>query len=173
MKNKMLAIFMAGLIIATVFGAMSASAAVISKKQEVKKVSPLGAEETGDIAAFVFNITITEIRISIFHIYRKTEIQFIPDATVTCIDKNGDTHIMEYVNLSPEKSFYAAYDVPVGECEITTSKEGYVDTTINGWVVADQFKGYMIEIKKVGEKHRVISRMLDLFPSLIRTLLKL
>jgi hypothetical protein len=191
MKNKMLAILMAGLIVATVFGAMSASAvvigkeqevktvsslrvdegamfasaAVISKKQDVKTVSPLVVEEIGDIGAVVFNITITETHSIPVN-------QFITDATVSCKDMNGDTHNMEYVEYSPEKYYYVAYEVPAGPCEITASKQGYDTETISGVVVADGFTAYRIELEEGGEKHRVFLMLLDIFPSL-RLLLKL
>jgi hypothetical protein len=169
MKNKMLAILMAGLIVATVFGAMSASAAVISKKQEVKTVSPLGFDETGDIGAFVFNRTIVEDS-------SKPLCDFITDATVTCKDINGNTYDMEYVEYSPEKYFYVAYDVPTGPCDITASKHGYATKIISGEVVTDEFMAYRIEMEKGGEKHRVFLRLLDLFPNafpVLRILLKL
>lgn len=170
MKNKMLAILMAGLIVATVFGAMSASAAVISKKQEVKTVSPLGVDETGDIGAVVFNRSIPETSTN------KPVINFITDATVTCKDINGNTYDMEYVEYSPEEYFYIAYEVPAGPCDITASKHGYDTETISGEVVADEFMAYRIEMEKGGEKHRVFLRLLDLFPNtfpVLRILLKL
>jgi hypothetical protein len=199
MKNKMLVILMVGIVVATGFGAMSASAVVISKEQEVKTVSPfrvdegtmsasavviskeqevktvspLDVEEIGDIGAAVFDITSTEAPGK--HPEENCSmpvIQFITDATVFCKDINGDTHDMEYVEYTPEKYFYIAYEVPAGPCEITASKQGYGTETISGQVVAYGFTAYKIEMEKDGEKHRVFLRLLDILPTL-RLLLKL
>jgi len=168
MKKEILAILMAGLIVVTVFGAMSVSAAVLNKKQEVKTVLPLGVDETGDIGAVVFNITIGETNTI-------PVINFITDATVSCKDINGATHDMEYVEYTPEKYFYVAYDVLAGGCEITAFKDGFQTKTISAEVIPDDFTAYRIEVEKGGEKHRVFLRLLDLFPNafpILQTLLQ-
>jgi len=162
----MLAILLAGLIVATVFGTMSVGAVVISRNHEVK---PAGVEETGDIGAIVFNITIGGTS-------SNPVINFITDANVLCKDINGDTYEMEYVEYSPEKYFYVAYDVPAGPCDITASKQGYDTASISGEVVVDEFRAYRIELDKDRKTRPLIPRLLDLFPNIfliLKILLKL
>jgi len=169
MRKEILAILMAGLIVVTVFGAMSVSAAVLNKKQEVKTVFLAGVDETGDIGAVVFYKKIsTTDDLPVYCI--------ITDAAVYCVDINGDTHDMEYVEYEPEFYAYVAYGVPAGPCEITASKEGFDSETVSAEVIAGGSSVYRIEMEKGSKSHPVFLRLLDLFLNafpILRLLLKL
>ena len=152
MKKKMLAILIAGLIVATVFGAMSVSAVDLNKKQDEKTLLPLDGSETGNIGAFVF-IEKPRLFSSLSRIIP------ITGATVICTDVNGETHDMEYELIEPENDFWAymAYDVPVGLCEITATKEGYDSGTIY-----EEVRPGGSEIYKLKLEQNPISRSISL-----------
>lgn len=157
-KKKILVIIIAGLIATTIFGTISVSATSINKNKEAKPVFTADFDEAGDIGAFVITIKISEISTVPY-------IQLITDANVVCEDINGDIHEMEYVEHSPDKFFYIAYDVPAGPCYITASKQGFSTKTISAQVVPDGFKIYRIELKENPTTRPVILRMLDLLPN--------
>jgi hypothetical protein len=134
------------------------SAASINRNHDVKPIMPAGVDEIGDIGAFVFTIKITEA--STIPI-----IEFITDATVICEDINGEIHEMVYVEYSPDRFFYVAYDVPAGQCEITASKQGYDSNSVTGQVVPDEILIYRIELDENPVHNRFITRLLDFLPN--------
>ena len=136
-KKEILAIFIVGLLVATTIGAISVSASLI-KKQDELPILPAGFGETGDVGAFVF-----------YDQFGKTDkeprIVPITDATVYCKDINGVTHEMFYEEIEPGFYAFVASEVPVGECQITASKDGYSTETINA-IVFGGFDIYLIEL---------------------------
>lgn len=144
---------MVGLLVATVFGTLSVSATLI-KKQDIKPFIPICIEETGSIGAVVFYEQLGKTS-------NDPKYVFITDATVFCIDINGDTHEMVYEEIHPEFYAYVAAEVPVGECEITASKEGFSSETISTNVMSGHFELYRIELDKHPISRSVFVRLFE------------
>ena len=169
MKKKISAILIAGLIVAVVFSTISASATVINKEQEENTFLPGNMGETGGIGAFVFQIKPSEA--STIPLIKE-----IRDATVICTDINGETHNMEYVEFEPDFYAYIAYDVPVGNCDITASKDGYKSSTISAEVNPEDIQIYKIELKENLKSRTILFRLFNRLPNafpILKLLLRL
>ena len=155
-KKKILAILMVGLFVATVFGTLSVSAEINTKQVNIPYF-PTGINNTGSIAVKVYSTYFVETD----DVPRKN---YIDDATVTCIDSNGVTHEMLYEELVAGDFFYIAYDLPVGPCEITASKDD-LSTTITVQIESEHFDRFEIELEETP-----ISRFAFDHPLLLRIL---
>ena len=131
---------MVGVLVATVFGTLSVSAAVI-KKQNINPSSPSVFEVTNGIGAFVFYTEIYETHVEERRIS-------ITDATVICQDINGNIHEMLYEEIEPGFYLYVAYNITEGKCKITASKQGFSSKTIDAFVYLDGLSKYDIELDK-------------------------
>jgi len=158
MNKKLIAIFVACIFLATMFGAISASAKTVFKNQDV---SPNTVEDIGGIGAFVF--------------YEKPRLfsplpRIIPveGATVTCIDSEGETHEMQYTEVEPDFWAYMVYDLPLGPCQITATKSGFGSGTVDGHIVTNGEDIYKIRLDKDPNARPVIAKLSMLFPNLFR-----
>jgi hypothetical protein len=137
-KKKMLAYLMVGFLVATALGSMTVSATTIDN-HVFSQTSPLGFDDNGDIAVFVF-----------YEQYGKTDkeprIVVIEDAIVTCEDINGMVHEMTYQELEQGVFGYFVADIPAGDCELSATKDGYSTETIDAIVFSDSFDIYRIEL---------------------------
>ena len=164
-KKKILAILMVGVFVATVFGTLSVSAD-INTKQVYKPYFPVGYNTTGGVAVKVYDIDIIDSD----DIPREI---VIDDATVTCTDQIGTTHVLTYEEIEPGFFFYVGYDIPVGQCEITASKDGFSSKTINGQIRPEVLQRYEIELEETPKsrfiyEHPILTRILQAFQRLIQ-----
>ena len=137
-KKEMLAHIMVGFLVATAFGSISVGATMLNNTIN-SQTSPLGFDDNGDVAAFVF-----------YEQYGKTDndprIVTVEDAIVTCKDINGEVHEMTFQELVPGVFGYFVTDIPAGNCEISATKDGYSTETIDAIVFSEGFEIYRIEL---------------------------
>ena len=164
-KKKILAILMVGLFVATIFGTLSVSAEINTKQVNIPYL-PTGINNTGSVGVKVVDIDL----INTDDIPRTI---IIDDATVICKDQNGITHDMSYEEIVPGEFFYVVYDIPVGQCEITASKDGFSTKTITGQIIPEGFGRYEIELEETPKSrfafdHPLLLRILQAFQRLIQ-----
>jgi hypothetical protein len=165
MKKKMFAIIIAGLFILTVFGAMSASSSFERRHriQDFRKEPMYICGTTGSVAAVVFYYHTGETT-------SEPEMVLLEDATVTCKDLNGDTHIMIYEEVIPGTYAYVVYEVPIGVCEITATYQGYSSKIVTGYVNEGDPTIYKMELEEEPDIHpfiiEIINRFTRSFPML-------
>ena len=155
-KKKTLVYIMVGFLVATVFWSISVGSTMLDNTF-ISQNSPLGFDDNGDIAAFVF-----------YEQYGKTDndprIVVVEDAIVTCMDINGEVHEMTFQELVPGVFGYFVADIPAGNCEISATKDGYSTETLDAMVFSEGFEIYRIELDETPNPH--FEKFLDFGPFL-------
>jgi hypothetical protein len=161
-RKKMLVCLMVGFLISILIGSMSVSATIIDNLV-FNKTSPLGFEDNGDVAAFIFYEQLGKND-------QEPRIVVIEDATVSCKDINGEAHEMTYQELEPGLFGYFATDIPAGNCQISASKDGYSTETIDAIVFTYGYDIYRIELDEIPDSHFAhhgfFGSLLKIFPIL-------
>lgn len=136
----MISILIAGIFIVTFVGTIFVNATSI-KNQMVDPVMKFGTEDEGSIGAFIFYEQLGKTS-------DDPRIVPIKNAKVYCTDINGEQHDMIYQEVEPSFYAYVVFDIPVGECEISASKDGYSTEVISAFIISGGFDIYKIELDK-------------------------